>query len=547
MSGTLFALVLFLGNPGSPSQRPAIKTEQSCTVEGTIIAADTGQPLRKVWVSLNKAEGRGDSPGAGTDASGHFILKNVAPGRYHLAASHAGYVRQEYGQRGDGGWNTGTILSLSAGQQVREITMRLIRAAAISGHIYDEDGDPVEAAQVNALRYGYQEGRRRLMGQRFAVTNDLGEYRLYGLAPGSYIISASHNPNQFQYGGGSAGPAYPPAYYPSALDPAEASPVTVQGGDDFPGVDLALQPVRTVTISGRVFNAVTGEPGTHANLFLMPHRRTEAGVFSLQMQTYVQDPQGTFKLENVVPGSYFLIGLSQVEGKQYVSRLPLEVGEADVAGITLTITPGITLKGRVTGLGKDELAGVGIYLNARDQEVFFSNTSTNPRADGSFEIANLSDGSYRVIVDQLLEDAYVKDIKAGEHSVLVSGIEVTGGQNPGSLEIIVSPNGGRVDGTAIKDNQSFSGATVVLVPNDAALREDARFFKVTNTDQGGSFSFRGIRPGEYEVYAWEKIEPGAYQDASFMDQYKDQGTAIEVKEGNQVSVRLRVISSIPSP
>ncbi len=543
MGETLLAFVLFLGFQVGPPQKTAAKSPDTCTVEGTILAADTGQPLRKAWVSLRKAEGRGDTPGAPSDASGHFIIKNVEAGRYTLSASHSGYVNQAYGQRGQR--SSGTALTFSPGQQIRDISMRLIRAAAISGHIYDEDGDPVENAQVSALRYGYQEGQRKLLGQGFVMTNDLGEYRLYGLEPGSYIISAAHNPNQFQFGG-VGGPAYAPTYYPSATDPADATPVSVRGGDDYPGVDFNLQPVHTVTVSGRVFNVVTGQPGAHTNLFLMPHRRFEAGLFSLQMQTYVQDPQGTFKLENVVAGSYYLIGFAEIEGKRYVSRLPLEVGDADITGITLTISPGITLKGRITGLSKNDVSGVGIYLGARDQQMFFANTSTNPRPDGTFEIPNLSDGSFRVNVWQLPEDACVKDIRLGEQNVLLSGIEVTGGQNPGNLEIVVSPNGGRVDGTVLKDDKTFSGATVVLIPGEAALRKEDSLVKQTTTDQNGNFTLRGIRPGSYKIFAWEKIEPGAYQDPGFMEQYEDQGKTIEVKESSQATVQLPVISSGPS-
>lgn len=546
MGETLLAFVLFVGFQTASSQTSAANRPDLCTVEGTIIAADNGQPLRKAWVSLYKAEGRGDTQGAGTDASGHFVIKNIEPGRYYLGASHAGYVLQEYGGRGAGEWNSGTILTLSAGQHVRDISMRLIRAAAISGHIYDEDGDPVERAQVAALRPGYLEGRRQWMGAGFAQTDDLGEYRLFDLAPGSYIISATQNSNQFQMGGGSGGSGYATTYYPNVLDQADATPVTVRGGDDFPGVDLNLQEVSTVTVSGRVFNAVTGQPGVGTSLFLMPHRQDSGGTFSIQFQSVVQDPQGTFKLEKVVPGSYFLVGLTQVEGKQYVSRLPIEVSDADLTGLALTVSPGITLKGRIQGLGKNDAAGVAVSLRPRGQFMFFTNTSATPKSDGSFDIPNLSDGSYRVEVWQLPEDAYVKDIRLSDESVLTSGIEVTGGQNPGNLEIVISPNGGRVDGVVMKENQTFSAATVVLIPNNPALRKEDRFFKQTTSDQNGNFTFRGIRPGEYKAYAWEKIERGAYQDPKFMSRYENEGKTVEIKEGYQAAVQLSVITDSPS-
>ena len=544
MSPTLLAFALLLGFQTPSSQTPAANRPALCNVEGTIIAADTGQPLRKAWVSLRKAEGRGgDAQGSGTDAGGHFVIKDIEPGRYRLSAWHAGYVNQVYGQRGQE--TSGATLSLAPGQQLRDISMRLTRAAVISGHVYDEDGDPVVGARVSALRYGYMQGKRQLIARGFAQSNDLGEYRLYGLEPGSYVVSASHNPSQFQFGATGGGPAYPPTYYPSASDAADATPVSVRGGDDYPGVDLNLQPTHAVTVSGRVFNAVTGQPGIHATLFLLPRRSLQQGFYNLQFQTLVQDPQGAFKLENVVPGSYYLVGMMQVEGRQYTSRLPLEVSDADRSGINLTISRGITLNGRVVGLNKSEVASTGIYLRER-QQMFFGSSSVSPKPDGSFDVTNLSDGSYQVLVGQLPEDAYVKDIRLGNQSVLVSGVEITGGQNPGNLEIVISPNGGRLDGVVMKENQLFSGATVVLIPNDPALRKDDRFYKQTTSDQNGNFTLRGVRPGEYKAYAWEKIERGAYQDANFMSRFENQGKSLEIKEGSQSAVQLMVISDSPS-
>ncbi len=326
------------------------------------------------------------------------------------------------------------------------------------------------------------------------------------------------------------------------MDPTDATPVSVRGGDDFPGVDFSLQPVHTVTVGGRVFNAVTGQPGVSTNLFLIPQKSFQGGFFPSQIQTYVQDPLGQFKLDGVVPGSYFLVAMAHAEGKTYVSRLPLEVGDANLGGLTLTISPGINLRGRVQGLSKSETPAVQVNLEPQDQHIYFSSNSANPKENGTFEISNVSDGSYSITVRQLPEDAYIKDIRAGEQSVLTSGLEISGGQNPGNLEIVVSPNGARVEGTVMKGNQLFSGATVVLVPGDVALRKDQRFYKTTTTDQNGSYSVRGVRPGEYKVYAWEKIEPGAYQDPSFLQQYEDEGKTIEVKEGGQISVPLTLLT-----
>jgi Carboxypeptidase regulatory-like domain len=535
----LFGVLLLAGVQGGAVQQPAAKGSANCTIEGTILAGDTGQPIRKTWVTLTKAENRQSSRTAVADASGHFVLKDIEPGRYHLWAARTGYVRQQYGERGAN--MPGTTLSLSPGQQVRDISFHLIRAAVISGHIYDDDGDPIEGAQVNALKYSYFQGRRRLMpAGGWAHTDDLGEYRLYGLSPGQYIISAGQNSSGM---GNEAGrPGFAPAYYPGTADPADATPVTVRGGDDFPGVDFNLQLVRTVSVSGRVFNAITGRPGVGTNIFFSPRRTDQAPIFSFGFQTYVHDAQGNFKVENVTPGSYYLIGLATVEGKQYTSRVPIEVGDADLTGANLTISAGATLKGRVEGLGKTDVTAMQISLMSRDQQVYFGvGTMATPKPDGSFDLTNVNDGSYEVNIWPLPEDAFIKDIRAGDQSILTSGLDITGGQVPGELDIVLSPNGGRVDGTVVKEDKSFSGATVVLIPDDPAMRKNSRWYNQTTTDQYGNFSLHGVRPGDYKIFAWEKIEPGAYEDPTFLKRDEDHGKSVEIKEGGQINLQLSLI------
>ena len=75
-------------------------------------------------------------------------------------------------------------------------------------------------------------------------------------------------------------------------------------------------------------------------------------------------------------------------------------------------------------------------------------------------------------------------------------------QLPGSLELLVSPNGGRFDGLVLKDDRPFSGATVTLVP-ESDRRKEERLYKSTTTDQNAQFSVRGITPGDYKLFAWE--------------------------------------------
>jgi len=166
----------------SDTRQHAVKPEEMCTIEGVVVKATTGDPLKKAVLTLTKVEEHGQPKSAASDASGRFQLKNVEPGRYHLYASRNGYARREYGQRATHG--SGTILTLTAGQHLKDISFRLTPAGVIAGHVYDEDGEPIAEAEVQALRFEYEKGQRKLRTSGETQTNDLGDYRLYGLEPG---------------------------------------------------------------------------------------------------------------------------------------------------------------------------------------------------------------------------------------------------------------------------------------------------------------------------------------------------------------------------
>ena len=64
---------------------------------------------------------------------------------------------------------------------------------AIAGRVVDEDGDPLAHVHIQALRYAYQDGRRQLVPQKFAETDDQGYYRIPGLTVGRYQVSAVYS------------------------------------------------------------------------------------------------------------------------------------------------------------------------------------------------------------------------------------------------------------------------------------------------------------------------------------------------------------------
>jgi protocatechuate 3,4-dioxygenase beta subunit len=573
-SALLLLTILLLTVPVS-AQPIAGTAAEKCTVEGQVVAAGTGAPLRKARVLLRKAEARAQPVLAVTDAAGRFLFSEIEPGRYYLSVQRNGYVRQTFGQRGPN--RSETILSLAPGQHVRDVVFRLVRQAVITGRVYDEDGEPVPEVNVGVLRYLYVSGERQLTPVGMDSTNDLGEYRIYGLAPGRYYVSATYQPS-FSFpraraqarrrgtGGQSAGDeGYAPTYYPGTSDPSRAAPIDLRAGDELSSMDFTLLPTRAVSVRGRVFNSITAKPGRGAILFLLPR---EQGVrsFSARQQTDVMDSDGTFEIAGVVPGSYTLTAFYFDGRKRYTARQPIEVGNSDVEGISLVIGPGVDVAGRIYVEGgapagqqnqvvaggqkqeQFEMTEARVYLQPFDNVPRFGGVgSGRAQEGGSFTLENVPHDRYRINVFGLPRDYYLKAARVGGQDVLEEGLDLSLGPPSGPLEITISGAGGRIDGSVLTEEQRlFGGASVVLVPEERR-RDQRRFYKTTTTDQHGRFVLRGIPPGDYKLFAWEEIERGAYQDAAFLRPYEDRGEPVEVEGGSRLSVQLHLIPADGPP
>ena len=509
--------------------------QPKCTVSGTVVSAATGQPLRGAAVMLRRTGRQGNSTvSVATDAAGHFEAGNLEPGGYFLTASHAGYVSMQYGQKGPNG--PGRMLPLHPGQTAHDISFQLLPEAVITGHVYDENGEPLERIQVRALRYGYLRGGRQMLPAGFAMSDDRGKYRLFDLPPGKYYVSASPQPM-----GRNAPFTYGQSFYPGVADASQATPVTVRAGDEFPGIDLTLQRIAAFHIRGQVVSPVSDARITGAFIQIIAHSGPNV---SFGMGARVRDAQGDFDVGGVRPGSYDLVARLPVSGRNYQALQPVTVTDSDVNGLRLVLTPGATLRGVILADGEVDLSEVRLFLRPRIQIYFGSYNNPAIKPDGTFEFDSVPDGGYQISVPGLPRNAYVKSAMLGGTDVLESGFEVTNGQVPGTeFKITVSSNGGSIGGTVVMDGKPFNHALVTLLPDNPAKLSSEWWFKSTTTDQDGRFTLAGIRPGDYRLFAWEKIERGEELDPAFYRQIKDQGQEVHVGPGAALNFQLQAISA----
>jgi hypothetical protein len=533
-------------DPDDPQQQPT-GPRAKCAVEGKVVNAVTGEPLRKAVLVLRRNENRNRSEFSGeSDAEGRFALKDVSLGRYTLWAERAGYVSMQYGARGAG--RSGTTMSLDAGQRVKDVLFRLTPQSVIAGRVVDEDGEPVPYVQVQAMRYGYHEGRKQLMPADSAQTNDLGEYRLFGLAAGKYYLSATHGGSRIAWStqtpGNEPETGYAPTYYPGSNDPSTAAPIELGAGVIVRGVDIPLVRTRTVRVRGTLTNAVSNRPPRRAMLMLLPRDSQFGFPLTGGNMTQLDDPKGRFELRGVAPGAYTLVANVWEDEKHYSARTQVDVGNVNVEGVNFTISEGAEIPGsiKVEGNSGANLGDVRIFLEARAFMPFGGGASASPKEDGNFRLANVSPDKYRVRLYGLPEDFYLKGIRMGDEDVLENGLDLSSAA-AGSIQILLSPQGGQIEGVVHGSNQQpVAGATVVLVPESRKRSQDHLYAQGT-TDQYGRFRLRGIAPGDYKLFAWEDVEPGEWQDPDFLKRFESRGESFSINENGHENAQLKLIAS----
>jgi hypothetical protein len=419
------------------AQRAPVLANDKCSIKGVVVHAGTGEPLKKALVTLEKLEGRDLSYVASTDAAGRFYLKGIEPGRYRLRAERNGYVRQEYRQRAAD--RPGSILSLEPGQSLRDVTLRLVPTGAITGRIYDEDGEPLRGVRVRALRYSYEQGQRRLVQAAAALSNDLGEYRVYDLPPDHYYLSATYPPSTASGHSLDSVPreVYAPTYYPSTNDPTRAASIQLRAGEEARGLHFTLMPKRTVRIRGRVINTITGRPAHGAAVSIYP-RESSAPGSDFRHQVVVEDAQGAFEIRGIILGPYFLAAHFSEEGTSFQARQPVDVTDVDLDETNLFLVPNAELRGHIRVEDNPQLRPVNlrIILQPRDDpEVDL--ISASPKADGAFVLKNVPGCVYDIGVAGMPEDFYIKAARLGSDNTLEAGLDLSQSRQPSSLELVL--------------------------------------------------------------------------------------------------------------
>jgi protocatechuate 3,4-dioxygenase beta subunit len=550
-----------LAAQNSLSSNAQTSTHAQAALSGIVLKDPGSEPVKKALIELiAESQSDGTNYTALTGADGTFRIENIAPGRYHLFVERSGFQEiDKHRRRADG-----RVITLSAAQDLKDLVIHLQAAAVVEGRVTDEDGDPMPEAQVAVLRQTFVAGHTHWEQAGAERTNDLGEYRIAGLAAGNYFVSVTPPPDfrslieasgNAAVGNSSnttaekpAPAAYQTTYYPGTRDRAQAAPIQLHAGDDFPA-NFSLTPSPSLTIRGSVVNL---PQGTTAAVML------QSKDLSLVLNGAEMHKDGSFEIRDVAPGAYTIFATVDNAAAPMMARQALLVASENVEGLRLAPQAGGSIRGRVrmetsstarpdpsqmflvlhsTADDDDALGAYSMTEGASSQD--FS-TLAHVNSDGTFEWKDVPPGHYSVQISDTsaMPDWFLKSVAAGG-AAADSGFNVGGGVTV--ISLVASANGAVAEGVATNQkDEPVADAIVVAVP-EARFRGRTERYRKAVTDQSGRFTLRGLPPGDYTIFAWESIDGDAYYNPEFLKSYEGQGKALHANEGERTSMQLRTI------
>jgi hypothetical protein len=510
-------------------------------IRGRVVRADTGEPLRRVQVRLDELS-TGDASGPAatmTDAEGRYELTQLPAGRYQLTATRGGFVEVAYGQRRP--FERGRPVELDEGAVLQNIDFALPPGGVVTGRVVDETGEAVAQAAVSLARRRYIDGEKRFVSVRGSSTDDRGEFRIFGVPPGDYVMIARLEMMGF---GSRDRVRYVPTYYPGTPVASEAQHITVAPGQEVPGIIVALTRASTATVRGVVRTSGQASLGP----FTVVIAREIGGARAEgEMATAIAAGDGAFAIAGLLPGTYFMEARS-TSGSEFASREVI-VGGSDVTGVTLMLSAGTSARGRIrfdTGDPPQGLRPSQVFLMPAflDYQLGGMDTNGGPpvaRDDWTFELRGLRGQGF--IRAGTLSDWQMKRVR--REGVDVTDTPLDFATDVDELEIELTQRVTTVSGAVLDDRGGVALDTTVIVFADDPEKwgPHSRFIENARPDQQGRFTIRDLPPGRYLAIAVGYLEPGEERDPDVLKEWRGRGTLFTLSEGETHALDLKLSGS----
>jgi hypothetical protein len=545
--------------PARPLRPGETPPKGTAVIKGQVTAG-SGAPVRRAQVRAMSMEGRGGGV-TSTDSNGSFEIKDLAAGRYIVMVMKGGYAQASFGQRRPG--DPGTPIDLADGQTAAKVNLVLARGGVISGVVVDDGGEPVSGTQVAAVRFQFVSGSRRLVPAPSEGSNDRtddkGGFRLYGLPPGDYFVSASNRNSSFTGPGmtNTESEGFAPTYYPGTPNITEATRITLKAGQEMSGASFALIVARMARVRGRVVNS-RGEPSSGMNAMLAPAE--PYGMMMMNMSNAMIGADGSFEFSNVAPGRYNIqirtMGGMQQSPNAEFAVMPITVSNDDIDNVIVTTNVGAIARGVIVtddGQAPPFRANqVQVFAQTLEPQTMFMGPSQNRvQDDYSFEMTGLFDRR-RMTASAGMPGAgpsgwYLKSVIYDGQDIIDTGIEFAPGRTYEGFQFVFTQKTTDLSGALTDDRgKPVLDATVIVFP---ANREQwtylSRYVRSIRPDTNGRFSIKNLPPEDYLIIAVQNLEMGQASDPEFLTRAREEARPFSLTEGETKAVDIRLSALVP--
>jgi hypothetical protein len=491
-------------------------------VSGTVVNAVTGSPISRALVELNSNLSRYTM----TDGNGEFRFEGVEKGSVKVAAERPTFFKSTDAASGDGASS-----EFQVDRDISGIALKLVPWAEVAVHVRSVTGVPIQDYPVRLYERQIVDGSLQ-WGNTTSVVSDVNGFcRIFSVHQGSYILSGG--PELWRRRPlGAKHVGYPMLFYPNAHELSEAGMFTVTAGQKVE-IDFSLNQESLFEVSGIVVDV------------------PESVDTKIELSSSVGDPAPLAQphpakhefFGYATAGKYILRASAELNGKPMRATVPLTI-DTNTVGIRVVLAPQISIP---VNLRSDFDVSNGVRVsgvpstNVRLKSTVgfppteIATTIQVERQNGNvMELAGVEPGRYSVEIDSF--SGYVKTATSGSTNLLQDDLVVPETGTVERIEIVLSNDGGEIVGN-VKLPDPNGVATVLLVPE----RGSTKTLMTVSTQPGGTFTFNQIAPGDYLLFAFDRIKDLEYRNADLLGNYRSRATHIEVSPHQHVTTTLEVI------
>jgi len=518
---------------GQDATSPVATPHDTFTLQGTVVSSVEGTPIHAALVQISGEK----SWAALTGPDGTFKFEGLPTSDFLISARKPGFfspVDVWPESQGDH--------RVHVGGESQPLELQLIPEGVIYGRVLGERGEPVEGLQVQ-LRPLSAKRSQEISAQNPAVTtNEIGEYRLAEIKPGSYYVIVTPGSQEAPAGrstlvsGRQQG--YQTYFYPGVTDAAAATPLRISPGKQL-SADVRVAKRSYFHVSGHV-----ATPGTGAVAVALVNGQDQSPIATVNTNPATQD----FRFEGVPSGNYYLLAALLEAGDKNAGarfgKMPLLVN-GDVDDVSIAIAEPVTVPVTIRLESENESSQAGpnglppVSISFVDVSLSFGGggrvdlTPANGfQGDPNF-VAPLLPGTYWMQISPF-GNTYVAEANSGGTDLLKENLTVAAGAAADPIEIVLRDDAANIQGTVSRNGKPAQGR-VLLIPERAPRR-----FVSTPVDSDGNFRALLLAPGSYSVIAIEDSEEFDGNNAEMLEQLQRRATTVDLGPNSSPSVQLEL-------